>query len=70
MSQIQSVIFNSSRFTTDMARQWLKSNGLKPIKRVDRTNNSIRYRIKSPGFFKRFITKKTKKGISFVIGFT
>lgn len=69
MSEIQSVIFNSKKFSTEKARAWLKSNGLKPIKRVDRTTNSIRYRIKSPGSFKRFITRKTKKGISFVIGF-
>ncbi len=69
MSKIQSVIFNSKKFSTTQARSWLKSHSLKAIKRVDRTNNSIRYRIKKPESFKRFTTKKTSKGISIIIGF-
>lgn len=68
-SEIQAVIFDRRRFTTDRARKWLKEHNLKAIKRVDKKGNQLRYRLRSPSRYKRFITKKTSKAISFIIGF-
>jgi len=47
-SFIQSVLFDINKFTVKSARAWLKRNGLKPIKRVEKTENFLRYRIVEP----------------------
>lgn len=70
MSSIQSVVFDKKKFTTEKARKWLRKNNFIAIKRVDITTNKLRYRLKNPGQFKSFRTKKSDRaGISFVIGF-
>lgn len=69
MSKIQSVIFNKSHWNVTNARKWLKTHNLKPIKAVDRTTNTLRFRIRQPGNFSSFIIKSTDKNISLVIGF-
>ena len=69
MSQIQSIVFDRDKFTTAKARAFLQRNKLVPIKRVDKTKNKLRYRIKTPKLFKRFRVKKIKKGISLIFGF-
>lgn len=65
---IQSVLFKKELFTTAKARAYLKKRNLKPIKRVDITENYLRYRIRSPKGFKRFYSKEIQKGVSYIIG--
>lgn len=65
---IHSIIFESSKFTSTSARKWLKDHKYTPIKRVDKTTNYLRYRIRDPSLFKSFITKEISPGIKFVIG--
>lgn len=70
VSQIQAVLFRKSIWDTKMARKWLKKNKMKPIKKVHKTKNLLRYRLRSPEQFKRFRIKKIPKfSIKFVIGF-
>ena len=47
-TKIQSIIFEKKEFTTTQAREWLKKHSYKPIKRVDITENYLRYRITPP----------------------
>lgn len=47
-SFIQSILFDRTKFNTKQARSWLKRNKLKPIKRVDKTEKFLRYRIEEP----------------------
>ena len=46
-----------------------KKHKYKPIKRVDKTLNYLRYRLVEPNKFKNFIMKKTGIGINLVIGY-
>jgi len=69
MSEVQAVLFDNTRWTATTARAWLKENEFKPIKRVDKTENLLRYRITPPSRYKRFRIKRAKDGVSFVIGF-
>ena len=71
MSERQSVVFFTDKgWTVPKARLWLKISGLKPIKHVDKSlHGQLRYRLKDPKKYRRFITKKTKVGINFIIGF-
>ena len=63
---IQSVSFPRT-FTSIDARRWLKRNNLIPIKRVDKTNNFLRYRIQNPKDFNRFSILKAK-GVNLTLG--
>jgi hypothetical protein len=75
-SEIHSVVFDPAVYNTRQARRWLVKNKLSPIKRVHKVKpgggtriTQLRYRIRDPDQFSRFITKKTGKGISLIIGF-
>ena len=80
-SAIHSVVFpiddsNVKTWTATTARRWLKQHDMKPIKHVDKTANTLRYRIRPPYWFKSFSTKvitdneKTKpRHINLVIGY-
>lgn len=70
MSSIQSVSFPVGSFTPGRAREWLRRNKLKPIKRVDKTKTKLRYRIENPQMFDKFITKIAKEGVELIIGFS
>ena len=69
MSETQAVTFASSQWTPAMARLWLSAHDYVPIKRVHRTAHRLRYRIRDPGMFSRYITKNIGGGIELVIGF-
>ena len=69
MSEVQGVNFDRRKWTSDKARQWMRQNKYKPIKRVHKTANQLRYRIKNPKRFRRFRVKELGKGISLVLGF-
>ena len=74
MSHIQAVLFSKSHYSTQKAREWLKSNKLKPIARVRDPGKYIRYRITDPKLYKQMRTKPlapfAKTGIKFIVGFT
>ena len=70
MSEIQAVLFDKSHWSTSKARKWLKKKKMKPIKRVDKTKNLLRYRLQDPRKFIRFRIKKIPKfNLDFVFGF-
>lgn len=73
MSTVQAVIFSKKDWSTEDARKWLFEHDYRPIKRVDKTKNFLRYRLKDPKQFKTFRTRplKTKDGRRFqlVLGF-
>lgn len=70
-SRTQAVVFFRPRWNVTKARKWLKDNKIKPMKGPDTKlfKNQIRFRIENPKKFKRFITKKTKDDVNFIIGF-
>ena len=62
-SKIQSVLFKKSNWNTTKARNWLKKNKIKPMKRVHTTLNYYRYRILKPNdkrFYYRISNIKNK----------
>ena len=75
-SSIHSVVFMADDWTAATARRWLKQHDLKPIKHVDKTANTLRYRIRPPYWFESFITKKIEdhektkpREINLIIGY-
>ena len=68
-NEVQSVLFRHDIWTEKKALAWLKKHKLKNIKKVDKTLNCLRYRIKDPKLFSHFSTAVRTGGISFVIGF-
>lgn len=69
MSQVQSVVFSVSKFSTKEARKWLRAHHFKPSKRVRKTKNKLWYRIRPPTSFQRLRTKKITPSINLIIGF-
>ncbi len=73
-SELHSVVFKTdppNRWTTETARQWLDDHNIKRLKSVDKTKNSLRYRIVDPACFVSFSTEvvKSEMGIiNLVIG--
>lgn len=74
-SEIHSVVFRTdppNSWTPKLSRAWLKKHKLTRRKEVDRTPNTIRYRIIDPECFKSFSTTvvkdKTHGTINLVIG--
>ena len=58
MSKIQTILFSKDKYDATKARKWLKDNNYKPIKRVHKTENFLRYRIRNPtkGYIYRTIS--------------
>lgn len=68
-SYIQSVLFDKTIWNKRLAKNWLEHHNMKSNK-VDESGRFYRYRQHNPMCFERFITKKTSKGIEYIIGFT
>lgn len=68
MAEIQSVIFDNTRWNIPKAVKWLKENDMKHYK-VDIKPRTYRFRQLDPKQFKKYRTKTTAKGITFIIGF-
>ena len=47
-TRIQAILFEKDKFDTKTARKFLKKHDYKPIKRVHKTENYLRYRIRRP----------------------
>ena len=65
--EIQAVLFDNKIWTAPEARRWLKTHNLKPLKRVDKTERYLRYRITKPNPKSKYATKTTDKGVTFVL---
>lgn len=61
------MLFGREGYDAPKARDWLKKHDYKPIKRVHKTKNTLRYRIRDPTSASRYITKKIGKHIKLVI---
>lgn len=68
-SAIQSIIFDKKLWTPEQALEWIVTHRFRTKKIVDITDRKIRFRIRDPKQFKRFITKTVNDGIQFIIGF-
>ena len=68
-SDIQAIYFRTTDgWTAATARAWLRAHEFKPIKRMHHLGTELRYRLRDPRQFRRFITKK-EAGVYYVIGF-
>ena len=73
-SELHSVVFKTeppNRWTTETSRKWLADHDIERLKSVDKTKNSLRYRIVDPACFKSFSTEvvESEMGtINLVIG--
>ena len=59
-TELHSVVFKTdapNRWTAKLARKWLKDHGIVRLKTLDKTKNSLRYRIVDPECFVSFTTK-------------
>ena len=71
-SEVQSVLFDKSKFNQKTAETWLKKNDFKKTfhgKKVDITKNKLRYRQQAPSKFNKYRIKKLNQGVEFVMGF-
>jgi hypothetical protein len=68
-TEIQSILFDRNIWSIPNAYSWLVEHSIKPLKKPHLTEKYIRYRIRLPTKYKRFITRKTYNGISLVLGF-
>jgi hypothetical protein len=64
---IQSVLFDRSKFDARMAMSFLRKMNLKPIKRVHKTKTYYRYRISNPNNKSKYVTKKLTDGVMIVL---
>lgn len=58
-SELHSVVFKTdppNKWTAEKSRKWLKDHDITRLKSVDRTKNSLRYRIVDPECFISFST--------------
>jgi hypothetical protein len=65
--EIQAVLFDKYKYTAYQARTWLLDNDIKPIKRVHKTQNWLRYRIREPSY-NEYSTKMIGDHIMFILG--
>lgn len=69
-TEVQSVIFDSSKFKGQQAVSWLREHNFKAPVKPDKTENYIRYRQHTPKRYKEFATMNVPgtKGVKFVLG--
>ena len=67
MPQIQSVLFDNTIFDTFSSKKWLREHYIKPMKKVHKTDNFLRYRIETPPKNKRYMTIDYEKGVKIVL---
>jgi predicted nucleic acid-binding Zn-ribbon protein len=66
-SEIQSVVFDSSKWDVEKAKEWLKKHNLK-VSKVDETENTLRFRQKDPALYKRFRMVTPGEGVAKCLG--
>lgn len=68
-SEIQSILFDKTKWTTAKAKEWAKKKDFK-YGNVDVTDKYIRFRQKDPKKYDRMrISDEKSKGIKFIYGF-
>ena len=55
---LQAVTFPDTDWKSSSSLRWLRSNGIKPIKKADRQGSLFRYRIVDPKGFKDYYTSE------------
>ena len=65
MSEVQSILFDNTKWLLKDALYWLQEHEIIPMK-IPETKKHHRFRIKNPKNYSHFITKN---GISLVVGF-
>jgi hypothetical protein len=65
--EVQSVAFYKDEWTPFRARAWLDSNGYQS-KKLDVTENMLRFRQHAPSMYKSFATKSLPDGVNLVLG--
>jgi hypothetical protein len=65
--EVQSVTFYKNDWTPFKARLWLDNNGYK-AKKIDITENTLRFRQHAPSGYSSFATKQLPGGINLVLG--
>ena len=76
---VQSVLFDTSKWTVDAAKDWLKKKGMK-YNKVDKKDKHIRFKQKDSNQFNKWATSSVKsdnpglkalalKGIQYVMGY-
>lgn len=63
---VQSILFDKDKYTKTKAKKWLKDHGFK-IKKIDETENYLRFRQRTPEPTKSYKTKRISIGIKFVL---
>lgn len=63
---IQSVLFEREQWNIKNSKQWLKINGLVPMKGVHVTANTLRYRIMLPDPSKQYYSVHIDAGVTLV----
>lgn len=67
MSNIETVYASKKDFNEESLLKWIRSHGLKPIKKAHIIGDNIRYRIRRPDPYKKFYTKVLPNGIHLVL---
>lgn len=67
--EVQSVMFDKSKFTQSQAERTLNEMHYQPIKSVHITPNYYRYRIIDPARFHHLVTSHAQNGVLLVMGF-
>jgi hypothetical protein len=55
---LQAITFPDTDWKTSSSLRWLRSNGIKPIKKADHTGSLYRYRIADPKGFTKYYTSE------------
>jgi hypothetical protein len=66
---IQAVLFPKEDWSSSKARKWLLKHNLKPIKRVYKTEQYLRYRIAKPDKNSRYAIKELSNGVKVILRF-
>jgi len=64
--EIQAILFNINSWTSTTARNWLKKHGYNPIKRVHKTEQFLRYRLREPSTKVKYRVKEIGQGIKYI----
>jgi len=65
--EVQSVTFYKADWTPFRAKMWLEQNGYK-AKKIDVTENQLRFRQHAPSGYTKFSIKQLPNGINLVLG--
>lgn len=65
--EVQSVVFHKTDWTPFKARLWLTQHGYK-TKKIDVTENMLRFRQNPPSLYGEFSTQQLDNGVNLILG--